>query len=271
MKPKTGGDSIVGPSRREFLRISASFAGGLFFAGALSDEAPAAVAPSSAAAGTGVYDWRRYKWAFAVDTTRCIGCGSCMRACRRENQVPQGFFRTWVERYEIDGEGEAHVDVAHGNAAAFEADALPASTERLKAFFVPKLCNHCERSVCSQVCPVGASYQTEDGVVLVDGERCIGCAYCVQACPYGSRFINPVTHTADKCTLCYHRITRDVSPPLKPACVTVCPVGARMFGNIRDHSSDLYRILRQRRYALLRPEMGTHPKCYYIGLDQEVK
>ncbi|MBI4700891.1 MAG: 4Fe-4S dicluster domain-containing protein [Deltaproteobacteria bacterium] len=190
-----------------------------------------------------------------------------MRACRAENQVPEGYFRTWVERYEIAEGGEVQVDVAAGREASFERDALPAGAARAKAFFVPKLCNHCERSVCSQVCPVGASYQTKDGVVLVDAERCVGCAYCVQACPYGTRFINPLTHTAEKCTLCYHRITRG----LKPACVLVCPVRARLFGDLKNPRDPLRRILRQRRYTLLRPELGTHPKCYYLGLDLEVK
>jgi Fe-S-cluster-containing dehydrogenase component len=120
--------------------------------------------------------------------------------------------------------------------------------------------------VCSQVCPVGASYQTKDGVVLVDEKRCIGCAYCVQACPYATRFINPRTHVADKCTFCYHRITKG----MKPACVLVCPVGARMYGNLKDSHGELQAILRQRRYLLLRPDLGTKPKCYYVGLDLEV-
>ncbi|MBI4870878.1 MAG: 4Fe-4S binding protein, partial [Candidatus Riflebacteria bacterium] len=110
------------------------------------------------------------------------------------------------------------------------------------------------------------SYQTKDGVVLVDKERCIGCAYCVHACPYATRFINPRTRIADKCTFCYHRITKGK----KQACVLVCPVGARMYGNLKDHQSELYQILRQRRYRVLKPELGTHPKAYYIGLDEEV-
>ncbi|RMF64323.1 MAG: 4Fe-4S dicluster domain-containing protein, partial [Calditrichaeota bacterium] len=132
--------------------------------------------------------------------------------------------------------------------------------------FVPKLCNHCEKSVCTQVCPVGATYGTKDGVVLVDRKHCIGCGYCIQACPYGTRFLNPKTHTADKCTLCYHRITKGMNP----ACVHVCPTGTRIFGDLNDPNSHISNVLRQRRYRVLRPEMGTHPKCFYIGLDKEV-
>jgi tetrathionate reductase subunit B len=255
--------------RRGLLQLTVGLAGGLFFAGALmrTTRAAAAPGPSPGPRGPEPYDWTQYYWAYAVDTTKCIGCGTCVRACRRENDVPAGCHRTWVERYEIDDKGEVHVDVGADDTAAFDANAISGGAEPTKAFFVPKLCNHCERSVCSQVCPVGASYATPDGVVLVDKERCIGCGYCIQACPYGTRFINPRTHTADKCTFCYHRITKG----LKPACVHVCPVGARMFGNLKDHRSELREILRQRRYSLLKPEMGTRPKCYYIGLDLEVK
>ncbi|MCZ7583199.1 MAG: 4Fe-4S dicluster domain-containing protein [Deltaproteobacteria bacterium] len=131
---------------------------------------------------------------------------------------------------------------------------------------MPKICNHCATSVCVQVCPVGATFRSPEGVVLVDQEHCVGCGYCVQACPYGTRFINPETHTADKCTLCYHRITKG----LRPACVEACPVGARIFGNVKDPESDISRVLRERRYTLIKPELGTNPRCYYIGLDMEV-
>ena len=103
--------------------------------------------------------------------------------------------------------------------------------------------------------------------MLVDPEHCIGCGYCVQACPYGSRYIHPETHTADKCTLCYHRIHRG----LPTACVHACPREARVCGDLKDPSSRIRKILHERRYSLLKPDLGTNPKCYYIGLDLEVK
>jgi tetrathionate reductase subunit B len=210
------------------------------------------------------YDWKSFNWGYAVDTGKCIGCNSCMRACKAENQVPDGVFRTWVERYRVDHEGEAHVDTAITGDYIFGPPRKHVDVD--KAFFVPKICNHCAKSVCIQVCPVGASFQTEDGVVLVDETTCIGCGYCVQACPYGTRFINPTNHIADKCTLCYHRVTRGELT----ACVQSCPTGARVVGNLKDSNGQLSTLLKQRRYRVLRPEMGTHPKCYYLELDKEV-
>lgn len=243
-----------GWSRRQALRMLAGGSGLLLFRCA-PPKSPEGVAPD--------YDWNAHYWAYAVDTTKCIGCCACMRACGVENDVPEGNFRTWVERYQVDRSGEVSVDVAMSDGHVFEEKE---GGDVVKAFFVPKLCNHCERSVCNQVCPVGAAYNTRDGVVLVDEHHCIGCGYCVQACPYGSRFINEEKHVADKCTFCYHRITRG----MPPACVGACPTGARIFGDLKDEHGRLATILRQRRFRLLKPEMGTHPKCYYVGLDREV-
>jgi Fe-S-cluster-containing dehydrogenase component len=239
--------------RRDFLRRLA-WSQGLLLVGCHRFTPPPGDLPA--------YDPTAHTWGYAVDTTRCIGCCACMRACRAENDVPPGVFRTWIERYQVDAKGEVRVDAAVGDTPVF----APTEGEVSKAFFVPKICNHCGKSVCNQVCPVGAAYTAADGVVLVDQQTCIGCGYCVQACPYGSRFINPVKHTADKCTLCYHRITRG----LLPACVQACPMEARLFGDLRDPKSRLSLILRQRRFRLLKPEMGTHPRCYYLGLDREV-
>jgi Fe-S-cluster-containing dehydrogenase component len=207
---------------------------------------------------------KRPYYAYAVDTSQCIGCCACMRACRAENDVPAGCFRTWIERYRVRRDGEVLVDAATADNFVFADDG--AGGDVVKAFFVPKLCNHCEKSVCTQVCPVGATYDTPDGVVLVDRKRCIGCGYCVQACPYGTRFISPTRHYADKCTLCYHRIAKGQPP----ACVLACPKGVRIFGDLNDPTSRISVLLKQRRYRLLKPEMGTHPKCYYLDLENEV-
>src|SRR3990170_2937299 len=110
----------------------------------------------------------------------------------------------------------------------------------LRSFFVPKLCNHCDRPPCVQVCPVGATFKSRDGVVLVDADYCIGCRYCIQACPYGARYLEPETKVADKCTFCYHRVRKG----LLPVCVEVCPTQARIFGEIKKMASPLRRLMR---------------------------
>jgi tetrathionate reductase subunit B len=131
---------------------------------------------------------------------------------------------------------------------------------------VPKLCNQCERPPCVQVCPVGATFRTPDGVVLIDHDYCIGCQYCVQACPYGVREFNREYGVTDKCTWCYHRITRG----LRPACVEACPVNARIFGDQNDPESPISKFIRENRTRVLKPEMGTSPNVFYVGLDKEV-
>ena len=246
-------------SRREFMQRSGhAIAGAAVIALVLPEEM------ATSATGEG-YDWNRHRWVYLIDTTKCIGCGSCARACRAENSVPEDMYRTWIERYQIPIEGEAIVDSPSGGEHGFDPSTTGMNVR--KAFFVPKICNHCSATPCTQVCPVGASFTTRDGVVLVDAEHCIGCGYCIQACPYGSRFMNPTTHTADKCTLCYHRISKGLSP----ACVGICPVGARRLGDRENPDDPVNEILATRRIQVLQPELLTRPKCYYLGLDMEVR
>jgi len=167
------------------------------------------------------YQMTEHWWGMLIDIPKCIGCGSCARACAEENDVPEGYYRTWIERYHVEDWKieRPEVESPDGGKQGFP----PHADDGGKNFFVPKLCNHCAESPCTQVCPVGATFVTPDGVVLVDKSYCLGCRYCVQACPYGCRFINPKTNTAEKCSLCYHRITKG----LTTACCEVCPTGAR--------------------------------------------
>jgi Fe-S-cluster-containing dehydrogenase component len=223
------------------------------------------------------YDPDAHSWLMAVDVDKCIGCGLCVEACKLENQVPQEpfYFRTWVERYVIkrapqdstQPRGETEVDSPGGGIRGFPASTVP-KKEILRSFFVPKLCNHCETSPCTQVCPVGATFESPDGVVLVDPNYCIGCAFCIQACPYGCRFLNPITRTAEKCSLCYHRITRG----LVPACVEVCPTDARVFGDLKAAEKDtpIKRFVATNKAQVLKPHLRTHPRLLYAGLDKEV-
>jgi Fe-S-cluster-containing dehydrogenase component len=214
-------------------------------------------------------------WAMIIDIERCIGCGNCVRACKEENDVPHGeaYFRTWVERYHVPPRDPAHpeaeihpvVDSPNGGYDGF-VDRYPAG-DGSKNFFVPKMCNHCVNSPCVQVCPVGATFESPDGVVLVDKEYCLGCRYCVQACPYGCRFIDPRTNTVDKCTLCYHRITRG----LTTACCEVCPTEARVLGDLKDPRDPIHEYLRTHKVQVLKPNLATGSKAFYNGLDSSVR
>lgn len=222
------------------------------------------------------YDPTKHKWVMAVDVNKCIGCGLCAEGCKKENHVPEGpYYRTWVERYIVtkpkpgsaDARGETLVDSPEGGMHGFP-DRV-AKEEILHSFFVPKLCNLCHHSPCAQVCPVGATFDAPDGAVLVDPKYCIGCGFCIQACPYGCRFLNPHTHTAEKCSLCYHRITRG----LNPACVEVCPTEARIFGDLMNAAPDdpIHKFYAANRVQSLKPHLGTEPRVLYAGLDKEVR
>lgn len=208
--------------------------------------------------------WNGKEWGFVVDTPKCIGCARCVKACKEENGVPMDkpVFRTWVERYMEDTNGQVEIESPNGGL-----DISSVEGSYTKEFFVPKLCNQCKKPACVQVCPVGATYRTGDGVVLVDRQRCIGCGYCVQACPYGARFIHPVLHVADKCTWCYHRLVKG----MLPVCVEVCPTGVRKIGNIKDSASTVSKLIKQEPVRVLKPEMGTQPDVFYISLDEVVE
>ena len=245
------------------------------FVGACAAAAVPALVAAQSATGQGAadataaprYDPRAHSYGMGVDVDKCIGCGRCAAACKEENNVPRDphHFRTWVERYAIRADGECEVDSANGGIDGFPEPV--AEGDVLRAFFVPKLCNHCANAPCVQVCPVGATFSTEDGVVLVDESYCIGCRYCIQACPYGARFLHPVSKTAQKCTFCYHRVVRG----LVPACVEVCPTGARIFGEVRRPSSPLARFRRFNALQVLKPQLNTEPRVYYANLDGQVR
>jgi Fe-S-cluster-containing dehydrogenase component len=207
------------------------------------------------------------QYAMGIDVDRCIGCARCVVACKTENDVPseEHFFNTWVERYVIPADGDAIVESPNGGMDGWSD--IPGDMEILKTFFVPKLCNHCEKAPCVQVCPVGATFTSPDGVVLVDEDYCIGCRYCVQACPYGARWIHPETHVAGKCTFCYHRLQQG----LLPACVEVCPTEARLFGELGNRANPLERFRRFNEIQLLKGHLNTEPHVFYANLDGEVR
>jgi Fe-S-cluster-containing dehydrogenase component len=218
------------------------------------------------------------QWAFLVDTNKCVGCGFCVKACKTENDIPleANVSRTWVERYVYTKDDKRYVDSPKAALNGFTDSRIDLGRGEFKeidpknvgkAFFVPKLCNHCSSPACTQVCPVGATYKTDDGVVLVDRTWCIGCGYCIMACPYAARFFHPVYNVADKCTFCYHRLSKG----LDSACVNACPFGARKMGNIHDINDPITKIIMNERVGVLKDEFGTKPQAFYIGLAQEVR
>ena len=253
-------------SRRKFLKTTV--------AGAISASLPIGafkfLSPSQVRAAVGKSSIR---WAFLVDTQKCVGCGLCVKACKNENEIPYDapVTRTWVERYVITKDGETHIDSPLGARDGFidrkirDTDITPESIS--KAFFVPKLCNQCDNPPCVQVCPVGATYQTLDGVVLVDRAWCIGCGYCIMACPYGVRFFHPVHKVAEKCNFSYHRITKG----MKTACAQACPFGARQVGDLKNPEDPITKVITSQRVAVLKDEYGTKPYVFYIGLDKDVR
>jgi Fe-S-cluster-containing dehydrogenase component len=250
--------------RREFLASSGKFI--LLTAGAARAwEAVLAGEPETASN----YEVTKHWWAMVIDVEKCIGCGNCVRACKDENGVSREpfYFRTWVERYHVPEGGLEHptVDSPNGGYDGFP-EKYPAG-DGAKSFFVPKLCNQCAHSPCVQVCPVGATFESPDGVVLVDQTYCMGCRYCVQACPYGCRYIDPDKGVVDKCTLCYHRITKG----LTTACCEACPTGARTLGDLKDPRDPIHEFLRTHKVQVLKPQMATGSKTYYNGLDGSVR
>lgn len=247
-------------SRRDFFKSGSIIIGGVALAAAFTPFDSILFA-SEKPKGKGIW------YGIGIDINKCIGCGKCASACKLENNVsPEPFyFRSWVEMYTIKTDGEIIVESPNGGINGFN-QTVP-DDEIFKSFFVPKMCNHCAKSPCIQVCPVGATYDSPEGVVLIDEKYCIGCRYCVQACPYGCRFIHPVKKVANKCTLCYHRLKKD----LAPACMEVCPTGARMYGNLRDKNSDLVKFLKEHTTQVLRANLNTGAKLYYNALSSEVR
>jgi len=181
---------------------------------------------------------KRYGMVF--DETACIGCTACTDACRETNSVPEGVSRLKIERSAPMGE---YPDVDYT--------------------FNRVSCQHCDNAPCVTVCPTGASYvDLKTGIVDVHNDKCVGCGYCLAACPYQVRFFNPETKSADKCNFC--RDTNLKAGKL-PACVESCPTKALTFGDLNDPASEINKVIASNAVYRSKVELGTEPKLYKVA------
>ena len=185
-------------------------------------------------------EWKK-RYVMLIDLSRCTGCSTCSIACKSENDVPLGCFRTWVNQYE------------KGN--------FPV----VNRFFLPLMCNQCDNPHCVRVCPVKASFQRDDGIVDVNPHTCLGCKICMVSCPYNMRYLNPERRYVQKCNFCLHRLDKE----MKPACVEACPSQALIFGDIQDKNSRVSQMIRSKNTQKIKVESGTGPQVYYLHLDQD--
>jgi molybdopterin-containing oxidoreductase family iron-sulfur binding subunit len=213
---------------------------------------------------------------YGLDLSRCAGCRRCVYACVKENNQSRSAPEIhWIKVLEMDK--EHGVDIEHAN-AYYEAAEVP----RPGHFYMPVQCHQCRNPPCVKVCPATATWKEPDGMVVVDYDWCIGCRCCIAACPYGARRfnwaeptlpseqVNPEMHylgnrprvrgVAEKCTFCIQRVRRG----LYPACLEVCPVGARKFGNLLDPESEIRQVMEHRRVFVFKEDFGTKPQFYYF-------
>nr|CRH05361.1 Formate-dependent nitrite reductase, 4Fe4S subunit [Candidatus Magnetococcus massalia] len=196
--------------------------------------------------------------ALVIDLNICVGCHACVTNCKSWNTSGWAGPLTDVNPY-----GEDPYGTFFNRVQTYEAGEFP-STETIH---FPKSCLHCEDAPCVPVCPTEASYKREeDGIVLVDYDKCIGCKYCSWNCPYGMREFDEGEKVMKKCTLCVDRIYDEKLPEAerKPACVMACPAGARTFGDVHDPDSDVSQKIREDGGFQLMPELGTQPANHYL-------
>ena len=215
------------------------------------------------------------EFGYGLDLSRCIGCRRCVYACVKENNQSRNPQVHWIRV--LEQEKAKGVDLEDAN-PYYNPEKVP----REDHFYMPVACQQCRNPPCTKVCPVKATWTEPDGIVVVDYDWCIGCRCCVAACPYGARHfnwghptlpaeeLNPSMHylgnrprqrgVVEKCTFCIQRSREG----RYPACVEICPVGARKFGNLLDPQSEIRQIMDRKRVFVLKAELSTHPRFYYF-------
>jgi Fe-S-cluster-containing dehydrogenase component len=258
-------------SRRDALAVLGVTAGTavvsqVFISGPLSSDAVQGIGSATHEEG----EIGTHQWHMVIDLSVCIGCSYCVRACQAVNDVPEDKMRWNI--------------------------VFPERTEAGDEFFMNRPCQHCQEAPCTRVCPVGATWKRADGIVAMDYDRCIGCRYCQVACPYDVRRFNWYEVTVEnpyvpawgvpdkevprrprgvveKCTFCMQRIDRGmrlgltpgVDKAVSPACVAICPVGARIFGDALDPASPVSQYMAEHETFQLREDWGTQPKVHYVS------
>ncbi len=243
--------------RRKFLKT-----GGMLLSGTACAEGLLLLTSCGSTDATKKSSLSQHRWGMVIDLKRCVSeCTQCMEACRAENNVAFHGDKRW--------------DIHWIRKVGMKEKNSPGPEVKM----VPLLCNHCENPPCAQVCPVQATYKREDGIVIVDHHRCIGCRYCMIACPYNARFFNyrdnpdwpnkdypKRSHgVAESCHFCAHLLDQGK----KPACVDACEkTGARAlcFGDLKDPTSEISRTIADTPLKRIREDLGTEPKVYYNGL-----
>jgi len=212
-----------------------------------------------------------------IDLSKCNGSRECVTACVKENNTSRDPEIQWITVLEMEKEKSGVTDLEKGN-RYYDAKTVP----KPGYFYLPIACQQCENPPCVKVCPTGSCWTEKDGIVVIDYDWCIGCRYCMAACPYGARHINlsepeipknemnPNTHylgnrprhagSVEKCTFCIQRTRKGQ----QTACVEACPTGARVFGNLLDPNSDISYMLKTKRVFRLKEEMNTEPKFFYF-------
>jgi Fe-S-cluster-containing dehydrogenase component len=184
------------------------------------------------------------QYAFVIDLKRCIGCDTCIVGCKVENDVTEGAFRLKV----LDSNHEPILEKPRGVFPDFS------------QYWLPTMCQHCADAPCIKVCPTTALWRRDDGVVMLDADKCVGCLRCGEACPYDALSFDKKSGCADKCSMCEHRIAEQQAP----SCEVVCPTRAIHFGDINEADSKVAKLVATRDYQVLGESSGAKPQIFYL-------
>lgn len=237
---KENSDSVSMVERREFLKIGLVITGVFASGTILSAISNMNKVYASLEEAAEKYPYKPH-YSMMIRQNRCIDCERCLEACIITNDVPEYGYRTMILQRDVP-------------------DAIGQKRE-----FIPVLCNQCNNPPCVRACPVKATYKDkQNGIVMVNYKKCIGCKVCVMACPYNARYFNEEKHSIDKCNFCFD--TRISKGEKLTACAAACPAGVRIFGDLSEPNSEVYKLVHQieKPVWVIRPEVGAKPNVFYM-------